>query len=174
MPTYIRITDITEEGKFSHCDRASVIHNNFTNYLLNNNDIVLARTGASVGKSYLYNSRDGRLVYAGFLIKISINSQIVNAKFIFYIFHTKKYWDWVGTVSMRSGQPGINSAEYASFEFSIPPIYEQNAIVNFLSDMDNEIEQLERKLTKYRQIKQGMMEELLTGHIRLAENGEEI
>lgn len=171
FPTYIRITDITEDGKFSQCDKASVICNDYRNYLLKNNDIVLARTGASVGKSYLYNNRDGQLVYAGFLIKISINSQIANDKFVFYSLHTKKYWDWVGIVSMRSGQPGINSVEYASFEFGLPPINEQNAIAQILTDIDNELEQLERKLAKYRQIKQGMMQELLTGHIRLVDNG---
>lgn len=173
FPTYIRITDITEEGKFSHSDKASVIYNNYRNYLLKNHDIVLARTRASVGKSYLYDSRDGQLVYAGFLIKISINPQVANDKFVFYSLHTKKYWDWVGIVSMRSGQPGINSVEYASFEFELPPINEQTAIAQILTDMDNEIEQLEKKLAKYQQIRQGMMQELLTGHIRLIDDVEE-
>ena len=68
-PAYIRITDITEDGRFDDSDRKAVQTNEREKYMLREGDIVLARTGASTGKTYLYDKRDGELVYAGFLIK---------------------------------------------------------------------------------------------------------
>ena len=168
LPRYIRITDISEDGKYSKENQASVNAENVEPYILKHNDIVLARTGASVGKSYLYNEENGRLVYAGFLIKISIDPQKADSRLIFGVLHTHDYWKWVAQTSMRSGQPGINGEEYASYEFQMPSdLNEQKAIADILSNMGDEIEMLEKKLAKYRQIKQGMMQQLLTGKIRL-------
>ena len=77
------------------------------------------------------------------------------------------YWNWVHLMSMRSGQPGINGNEYAQLPLTLPPLPEQTAIAAILSDMDAEIAALEAKLAKARNLKQGMMQELLTGRIRL-------
>lgn len=69
---------------------------------------------------------------------------------------------------MRSGQPGINSFELQSFEICIPKsLTEQTRIATILSDMDEELETLEAQLAKARHVKQGMMQELLTGRVRL-------
>lgn len=65
----------------------------------------------------------------------------------------------------------INLGSISKIIVTIPEsIEEQKAIAQILSDIDKEIEQLEKKLAKYQQIKQGMMQELLTGHIRLIDN----
>lgn len=117
LPRYIRITDISEDGRYCKDAQASVSAENVEPFLLKTNDIVLARTGASVGKSYIYDEHDGRLVYAGFLIKMSIDPQKADSRFIFGVLHTYDYWKWVSQTSMRSGQPGINGEEYASYEF---------------------------------------------------------
>lgn len=166
-PTYIRITDITEDGFFSPENLVSVKHANADRYFLREGDIVFARTGASVGKSYLYNRSDGPLVFAGFLIKIRVDPSFLLPAFLASYVRTGFYWDWVKVMSMRSGQPGINGNEYAQLPVPVPPVSEQNSIVVVLSDMDSEIAGLEEKLEKARKIKQGMMQELLTGRIRL-------
>lgn len=168
LPRYIRITDISKDGRYCKDAQASVSAENIEPFLLKTNDIVLARTGASVGKSYIYDEHDGRLVYAGFLIKMSIDPQKADSRFIFGVLHTYDYWKWVAQTSMRSGQPGINGEEYASYEFRMPSdLKEQKAIADILTNMDNEIVMLGKKLIKYRQVKQGMMQQLLTGKIRL-------
>lgn len=77
LPTYLRITDITEDGKFNPDQKSSVNDNNYENYLLEEGDIVFARTGNSTGKSYLYNSEDGPLVFAGYLIKFKLSSKVI-------------------------------------------------------------------------------------------------
>lgn len=166
-PAYIRITDISNDGYYRPTEKVGVRSVFSEQYILHENDIVLARTGASVGKSYLYKVDDGQLVYAGFLIKVSPLQKILNSSYLFQFMKTKQYWDWVVVNSMRSGQPGINGAEFASMLIPTPSINEQTAIATILSDMDSELTALEQKLAKARDVKQGMMQQLLTGRIRL-------
>ena len=167
LPAYIRITDITEYGQYAPNPRVSVYARDVTDYFLADGDLVFARTGASVGKSYRYRLSDGPLVFAGFLIRIRPIDQFLNPRFLEGYVTSEKYWNWVRLMSMRSGQPGINGKEYAQLPIELPSIEEQTAIATVLSDMDTEIESLEAKLAKAREVKQGMMQELLTGRIRL-------
>ena len=170
LPVYIRITDITEYGQYAPNPRVCVQDSDVSGYFLADGDLVVARTGASVGKSYRYRITDGPLVFAGFLIRIRPNAQQLNPRFLEGYVAGEKYWNWVRLMSMRSGQPGINGNEYAQLPIELPSIAEQTAIATVLSDMDTEIESHESKLAKAREIKQGMMQELLTGKIRLVKS----
>jgi type I restriction enzyme S subunit len=161
LPTYLRITDISEDGKFIHENKSSVNNTNSHEYILENGEIVFARTGASVGKSYLYNNSDGILIYAGFLIKVKPDPSKLNSYFLKSIVTTKNYWNWIGMVSMRSGQPGINSNQLSSFILPIPSLKEQTAIAQALSDAEAYITSLEKLIEKKRQIQQGAKQELL-------------
>ncbi|EMG6784086.1 restriction endonuclease subunit S [Vibrio cholerae] len=169
LPVYIRITDISEDGYFKPTEKVGVKSPFSDLYQLADGDLVLARTGASVGKSYLYRPEDGVLVYAGFLIKVTPEQSKLDPKFLFQYLQTERYWSWVTVNSMRSGQPGINGNEYGSLMLPWPKKDEQTAIATILSDMDAEIHALEQRLGKTRQIKQGMMQELLTGKTRLVQ-----
>ena len=162
LPTYLRITDISESGKYLSTSKASVNSELSNLYFLEEGDIVFARTGASVGKTYLYDKSDGKLVFAGFLIRVKANPEILDSKYLIFHTQTKSYWSWVITNSMRSGQPGLNSNEYKSFQIPIPPTNsEQTAIATALSDADALITSLEKLIEKKRAIKQGAMQELL-------------
>ncbi|HRD67476.1 MAG TPA: restriction endonuclease subunit S, partial [Candidatus Competibacter sp.] len=169
LPTYIRITDITEDGQFRPDPCVSVQSTYADRYLLNDGDLVFARTGASVGKSYHYRLQDGSLVFAGFLIRVRPDPNTLVSAYLAAYVSTRPYWNWVKLMSMRSGQPGINSNEYAQLLICLPPIGEQTAIAAILSDMDAEIAALEARRDKTRALKQGMMQELLTGRIRLVD-----
>lgn len=167
LPTYIRITDISDDGRFAPDSLVSVAHTDAAHYYLSDGDLVLARTGASVGKSYLYNPLDGQLVFAGFLIRVRPDPAKLVPAFLSNFVQTGRYWSWVKLMSMRSGQPGINGNEFAQLPITCPSVTEQTAIATLLSDMDAELAALEAKLAKARDLKQGMMQELLTGRIRL-------
>lgn len=173
FPTYLRITDINDDGYFIDSNKTSVNHQLANSYILESGDIVFARTGASVGKSYAYNEKDGELVFAGFLIKISPDVTQLLPTYLKFYAKTDFYWNWIKMNSMRSGQPGINSKEYASLPIPIPSLPEQTAIATALSDTDALIESLEKLIAKKRLIKQGAMQELLTGKKRLAGFSEE-
>lgn len=167
LPSYIRITDINEDGRYLPNPRVSVQDESADQYYLQAGDVVFARTGASAGKSYLYKLADGPLVFAGFLIRVRPNPELLVPSFIASYSMTTPYWNWVRLISMRSGQPGINGNEYAQLPLILPPLHEQLAITDILSDMESEINLLGRRLIKTRSLKQGMMQELLTGRIQL-------
>lgn len=167
VATYIRITDIDETGRFAPDPKVGVAHPAIANYDLEAGQLVFARTGASVGKSYLYDPREGRLVYAGFLINIAPDPQRLNPKFLALYAQTKEYWDWVARTSVRSGQPGVNGREYATLPVPVPSIDTQNAIADALTDVDDLLATLERLIAKKQAIKQGIMQQLLTGNTRL-------
>lgn len=167
LPAYIRITDISEVGRFSSEKPVSVKQVDADCYYLNEGDIVFARTGASVGKSYLYDLKDGKLVFAGFLIRVRPNlTKLVPAYLAGYIM-TGAYWNWVRLMSMRSGQPGINGQEYGRLPVPLPPLLEQRAIATTLSDVDGLLGGLDRLIAKKRDLKQAAMQQLLTGQTRL-------
>ncbi len=135
---YIRITDI-DEASSTYTDKDIVSPDGILtdNYLVNNRDILLARTGASTGKSYLYKKSDGNLYYAGFLIRANVTTH--DPYFVFSQLHTHRYWRWVSIMSARSGQPGINSQEYSSFPIYTTSIAEESKIAKLLSLLDERI-----------------------------------
>ena len=167
LPTYLRITDIGEDNQFRPSPRVSVRHPSAQTFFLNKGDLVFARTGASVGKSYLYNPNDGPLVFAGFLIRVSPNPGELQPDFLAYYVQSKRYWNWVATVSIRSGQPGINGQEYGTLQLPLPGPAEQCAIATALSDVDALLGGLDRLIAKKRDLKQATMQQLLTGQTRL-------
>ena len=163
---YLRITDINEDDhSFNFSKLTSPADDLDDKYLLKNGDLLFARTGASVGKSYLYNSKDGKVYFAGFLIKFSLQTE-VNPYFIFSQTLSKKFQNWVITNSMRSGQPGINAEEYSLLPISFTSLKEQTKIATFLSAVDEKISQLTQKHALLSQYKQGMMQKLFSQQIR--------
>ena len=152
---YIRITDIDEQtNKYTHKNIVSPDGDLEEKFLVKENDILFARTGASTGKTYLYDKNDGKLYYAGFLIKANIINH--NANFIFQQTKLNKYNNWVKIMSMRSGQPGINSQEYGSYKFSITSPKEENKVSNFLSLLDKKIELQSKKIEDLKLFKKGL------------------
>ena len=166
LPRYLRITDIDDEGKYNAGNKVSVDDDSSADYILKDGDIVFARTGATVGKSYLYDSDDGSLVYAGYLIKFSIDTSQAIPRIISLCAQTNKYWKWVKATSMRSGQPGINGKEYALLKLNLPSLPEQQKIADFLTAIDEKIAILTDKITQLETYKKGMMQKLLSGELR--------
>ena len=164
LPTYIRITDINDDGQFASRARVSVDIDATDEQYLEDGDIVLARTGASVGKSYRYREEDGRLVYAGFLIRVRPSPERLLSQFLAAYLSTWSYWDWVRLTSERSGQPGVNATEYASIPLPLPPdrrtLAEQQKIADCLTSIDDQLNAQARKLDTLKQHKQGLQQQL--------------
>ena len=166
LPRYIRITDIDEHCKFITANGAYVNISDYESFLLKPADIVFVRTGGTVGKSYVYDSADGELVFAGFLIRFNFQFPKADYRFIKQIVFSEEYFRWVSIMSARSGQPGINAEEYASYSFFAPDLKEQQAIADILSAADKEIDLLEQELAQQKQKKKSLMQLLLTGIVR--------
>ncbi|SKU26179.1 type I restriction/modification system specificity determinant HsdS [Mycobacteroides abscessus subsp. abscessus] len=136
---YLRITDIDDNGFINSNHMKSINDKNEECYLLKTNDIVFARTGNSTGKSYFYNSDDGPLVYAGFLIKFSLDPTKLNPKYLRYYTLTNEYKGWVNQFSIGSTRKNINAKIFGDMVISLPPRYYQDFVVDILDSLENKV-----------------------------------
>ncbi|MSS00608.1 restriction endonuclease subunit S [Floccifex porci] len=137
--TYLRITDINDDGTINFDGLKSVDDDKASQYLLKPNDIVFARTGASTGRNYFYDGSDGTFVYAGFLIKFSIDPTKVNPKFIKYFCLSDKYRGWIQSFTTGSTRGNINAKTLGDMVVEIPPKEQQDKMVEILSIIDEKI-----------------------------------
>ena len=157
---YIRITDIDDDSRqYLSDDIVSPSDTPEAKYRVNANDILFARTGASVGKSYLYNSEDGELYFAGFLIRISVQKEY-DSYFVYLNTLTSKYEKWLRLESMRSGQPGVNAEQYRNYAFRCPNYQTQVRIANIIKGIDSRIAKERISLSKLNLLKNGLLQQL--------------
>ena len=166
---YLRITDIDDSSRlFNKTDLTSpdIDFTNAEKYKLKEGDILFARTGASVGKSYIYKNYDGLVYYAGFLIRARVKSDY-DTDFVFQSTLTENYNTFIRLTSQRSGQPGVNAQEYSDFTICVPSLPEQQKIGSFFRTLDNIITLQSRKLDAEKLKKKSLMQLLLTGIVRV-------
>ena len=137
--TYLRITDIKDDGTLNLQDMKSVDDEKASEYFLKPNDIVFARTGASTGRNYFYDGTDGEFVYAGFLIKFSIDEKKVNPKYIKYFCQSKQYKDWINSFNTGSTRGNINAQTLGKMPIPLIERKTQDALVCILSSIDEKI-----------------------------------
>ena len=138
--TYLRITDINDDGSLNFSDLKSVDAEDAEKYILKENDIVFARTGNSTGRSYFYEKQHGTFVYAGFLIKFSLDPNKVNPRILKYYTHSKPYFDWVNSFDTGATRGNINAKTYGDMEIELPSRKVQDKIASILSSLDRKIE----------------------------------
>ena len=159
---YLRITDIDDTSRqFVSADITSPDANlaEADNYRLSDGDVLFARTGASVGKTYLYKKSDGLVYFAGFLIRAKIKES-VSVGFIFQNTLTRSYERYIAITSQRSGQPGVNAQEYAEYQLMLPELFEQEKIAKLLEALDTLITLHQRKYEKLVNIKKSMLDKM--------------
>lgn len=137
--TYLRITDINDDGSLNKKDLMSVDDEKANQYLLQKNDIVFARTGASTGRNYFYDGEIENMVYAGFLIKFSLNSNLVNPKYIKYYCLSKRYNNWILSSITGSTRPNINEKQLANMPIELPEREYQDKVVKIIDALTNKI-----------------------------------
>ena len=159
---YIRITDIDDVSRKFKEDSITSPDINVSecdNYLLCEKDILFARTGASVGKTYLYDIKDGKVYFAGFLIRARIKEKF-DSKFIFQNTLTDRFTQYVKVTSQRSGQPGVNGKEYGEYELYIPKYEEQQAIGSYFCNLDNLISAHQEKISQLETLKKKLLQDM--------------
>ncbi|ETD28730.1 restriction endonuclease subunit S [Prevotella nigrescens] len=167
--TYLRITDINDDGSLNKSGLMSVDEDDAEKFLLKPNDIVFARTGNSTGRSYFYDGLDGELVYAGFLIKFSLDNAKVNPRILRYYTHSKPYFDWVQSFGTGSTRGNINAKTYGNMPITLPPRNIQDKIVDILKSLDDKIEINRRINDNLEQQAQVLFDEMFP-HITEGEN----
>ena len=161
---YLRITDIDDSSRLFLTDKLSSPDVNFTeedykNYKLQKNDLLFARTGASVGKTYLYRESDGEVYYAGFLIRARLRDSF-DGNFVFQQTLTDKYKQFIEITSQRSGQPGVNGKEYGEWKIGMTSYHEQSAIGSLFRTLDDLLVSYKDNLTNYQSLKATMLSKM--------------
>jgi len=151
---YIRITDITTNGELKE-DKVGVHDEEIEaqKYLLKENDILFARSGATVGKNFFYNKKYGKCIFAGYLIRFQLNAHLVSTTYLKKFLETNYYWNWVKNCQNIVAQPNINAKQYGEdLKIMLPPIKLQNKF----SEVIEKIEKLSfilKKLPIFRDFK---------------------
>ena len=159
---YIRITDIddnTHEFLTYNLSSPDFDLTDVENNKLAEGDILFARTGASVGKSYIYRDSDGLGYYAGFLIRARVREEY-DAEFVFQSTLTDKYNKYIAVTSQRSGQPGVNAQEYSEFEIRVPEKEEQTKIGTYFHNLDHLITLHQHKCEQLQSMKKFMLQNM--------------
>jgi type I restriction enzyme S subunit len=163
-PRYIRITDITNEGclKSDKKSPSSVD----VKYLLNKGDIVFARSGATVGKTYLHNLDNANFQFAGYLIRFIPNKKLVNPIFLFYFTKSNYYNTWLNSKQKVVAQPNINAKEYGSLDIFLPTITLQNKFADIVEKIENIKTQQNKKLLQLQDLHNSLMQKAFKGEIK--------
>ena len=166
---YLRITDITEWGELNN-DSVSVDADVIEDrYMLKEGDVLFARTGATVGKTLVYEDAFGDCCYAGYLIRYRPNQSIVLPRMLYFITHSASYYEWVATNQKSATLPNISAKLYNAFELTLPSIKEQKEIVSRLDDLANKSKALngnyQKTLTLCDDLKQTILRKAFNGEL---------
>lgn len=145
LPRYVRITDITPDNKLKEEGKLSLNERVAEGYILSDNDILFARSGASVGKSFIYKEKYGRSAFAGYLIRAQIDTRKAIPEFVYYNTLGIHYELWKNSIFNQATIQNIGADKYANFSMAIPTLEEQKRIVKCLDDKCSKIDDLIKK-----------------------------
>ena len=145
QPRFVRITDISDDGTLRPDTFKSIDIQIAKEYLLTENDLLFARSGATVGKTFLYQKSWGVTAFAGYLIRARFSLHKANSKFIFFCTRSSFYWQWIKAATIQATIQNVSAEKYASFCFPLPPLSEQQKIADFLDRETAKIDSLIQK-----------------------------
>ena len=165
---YIRITDIDDDGTLKD-EAVGVNTRDADGYLLRTGDILFARSGATVGKTYLHVADDAdlRCAFAGYLVRFRTRGQILLPEFLKEYLNTAVYWRWVAARQRAQAQPNINAAEYGQLPVPLPSLDEQRKIADVAAGFNRAIRAAMEAVRSHRRLKRALMSVLLTGELRV-------
>ncbi len=147
-PRYVRITDINEDGTLNN-DRVSpgTDASEWSEYMLHEGDVLFARSGATVGKTYRYREVDGSCVFAGYLIRFKPNTIMILPDYLFYFTKSSAYKAWVESKKKVVAQPNINAKQYGTeLLITLPPIPKQKKFADVVQKVEKlKVKQRESK-----------------------------
>jgi type I restriction enzyme S subunit len=172
LPRYIRITDITLDGKLKGEGALSLTEEAASDYILRDQDILLARSGATVGKAFLYEKQMGRAAFAGYLIRATVDVAKALPRFVYYTTLGCGYDDWRSSIAVSATIQNIGADKYNNYSLPIPPMKEQQAIADYLDEkcaaIDALVAEKEKLIADLETYKKSLIFELVTGKREVA------
>ena len=166
LPRYIRITDITLDGRLKGTGKLSLSEEDANDYILQDGDVLFARSGATVGKAFIYKKEYGRAAFAGYLIKATLNGELL-PDLLFYYTQSSIYDEWKKQIFVQATIQNIGADRYRELPIILHPPEEQREIVSYLATKCSEIDSLIRKkeflLNEFDSCKKSLIFEYVTG-----------
>jgi type I restriction enzyme S subunit len=174
FPRYIRITDFDDNGSLRDDTFKSLPPDKAEGYYLVEGDVLFARSGATVGKSFLFNGYDGKACFAGYLIKAQANKHKLLPEYLYYFTKSPSYDSWKNVIFTQATIQNISATKYAYLPITVPPTTEQRRILEYLdSKMDMLLvlqENLSNQISALDQYRKSLIHECVTGKRRITEH----
>ena len=168
-PRYIRITDFGNDGKLRKNTFKSLSLDKAENFLLEEGDILFARSGATVGKTFFFKDYKGVACFAGYLIKASCDPMIMKSEFLYEFTNSSGYENWKQSIFQQSTIQNIGADKYNQLKIGVPPIAEQQKIIDFITSKINEIDTLisksQQEIELLKEYKTALISEVVTGKV---------
>jgi type I restriction enzyme S subunit len=161
-PRFVRITDINERGELRDDTFRSLAHEKAEPYLLEEGDLLLARSGATVGKSFQYRNAWGKCCFAGYLIRARLDQKKCLPDFLHYFTSSTNYWDWIASSLIQATIQNVSAEKYGNLSLPVPPPPEQQAIMSFLDRETAKIDTLVAKKERLIELLQEKRAALIT------------
>ena len=172
-PRYIRITDIRDDGTLWDDTFRSLPQEIAKPYLLAEGDILFARSGATVGKTFKYRPGWGKAAYAGYLIRACLDDCLTESDFVEYYTHSQGYKDWILGNLIQSTIQNVSAERYASLAVPLPPLVEQRVIAAFLdretAKIDDLITKIQEAIERLKELRTALISAAVTGRIDVRE-----
>lgn len=172
LPRYVRITDILNNNLREDLQKQSLTEEQANGYILEDNDILFARSGATVGKAFIYKPKYGRCAFAGYLIRAQINNQN-DSNFVYYYTQSSAYEEWKKQIFIQATIQNIGADRYSILDIPIPPLSEQQSITTYLDIKCSEIDSLiaikQQKIETLKDYKKSVIYEAVTGKMTIGE-----
>ena len=174
QPRYIRITDFGENGMLRDDTFRSLPKEVAEDYLLQEGDVLFARSGATVGKTFQFKNYKGLACFAGYLIKASPNENEILSDFLYLFTRSGLYENWKNSIFIQATIQNIGADKYSLLEITLPPIEEQKQIVEFIETatgkIDATIATIEKEIGFLREYRTALISEVVTGKIKVTDN----
>ena len=176
LPRYVRITDFSDEGKLSEKNKLSLSWENGKEYLLKDGDILFARSGATVGKTYQFKksmSNEKFYSFAGYLIKAEADENIILSDFLYLYTNSDLFEKWKSFIFNKATIENIGADKYSELFVTIPSIIEQKEILQSynkeISKIDNAIDLQQKQIDKLKEYKTSLIDSVVTGKVKVCD-----
>mgnify|MGYP001587927871 FL=1 len=171
QPRFIRITDINEDGDLRKDTFVSLPEDVAKDYILHEGDMLLARSGATVGKTFKYKNEWGRCCFAGYLIRLSVDHKKADVDFIDYIFKSVYYSSWVSSIFIQATIQNVSAEKYKEFIVFLPSLQEQKRIITRLNqvtgNINSAISLVQRSIALLSEYRTSLISHVVTGKVEV-------
>lgn len=166
LPRYVRITDILNNSLREDLQKQSLTDEQAEGYILEDDDILFARSGGTVGKAFIYKKEYGRCAFAGYLIRAQIKAHCC-PNYVYYYTQSQSYDEWKRQIFIQATIQNIGADRYSLMELPVPPLSEQRTIASYLDTKCSEIDALiaikQSKIEELKEYKKSVIYEYVTG-----------